>query len=465
MDRRLLWTIGVVLLGGMLGVLNSTMAAVATHTLAAAFDTSLSTIGWTSTGYLLAVTATIPFTTWAVDRYGGKRLWVAGLIIFLAGSLAAGLAWDVGSLIVFRVVQGAGAGLLDPLVLILLARAAGPRRAGRVMGLMGLVLSLGPVLGPIAGGAILGAMTWRAMFLISLGVGVVALVLALRAIPADSPGEQGPSRLDVLGLALLGPGFAAVVLGFSQTAEQGAIGAWQALVPLVAGVVLLIGYAVHALRGRRTPLIDLRLFRSRSFSASVTIMGLGGMGLFSGLFALPLYYQQAHGHGVLAAGLLMAPLGLGGAIAMPLAGRISDRIGGRGLAAAGAVVAVVSVFALTQVGPDTPEVWPALAAFTFGLGSGSFSAPTMGSLYRTLPEPMVAQGSSVLYMLNQLGAAIGVALVTLVVNAAASAMSGLRGVFWVGVVSNLIVLALIPLLPGKARPAAVVPEEELVRNT
>ncbi|MFC5831589.1 DHA2 family efflux MFS transporter permease subunit [Nonomuraea insulae] len=465
MDRRLLWTIGVVLLGGMLGILNSTMAAVATDTLAAVFDTSLSTVGWTSTGYLLAVTATIPFTTWAVDRYGGKRLWVAGLIIFLAGSLAAGLAWDVGSLITSRIVQGLGAGLLDPLVLILLARAAGPRRAGRVMGLMGLVLSLGPVLGPIAGGAILGAMTWRAMFLISLGVGVVALVLALRAIPADSPGEQSPSRLDVLGLALLGPGFAAVVLGFSQTAEQGAIGAWQALVPLAAGVVLLIGYAVHALRGRRTPLIDLRLFRSRSFSASVAIMGLGGMGLFSGLFALPLYYQQAHGHGVLAAGLLMAPLGLGGAIAMPLAGRISDRIGGRGLAAAGAVVAIASVFALTQVGPGTPEVWPALAALTFGLGSGSFSAPTMGSLYRTLPEPMVAQGSSVLYMLNQLGAAIGVALVTLVVHGEASAMSGLRGVFWVGVVSNLIVLALIPLLPGRAGPAAVVPEEELVRNT
>ncbi|MGW3345120.1 DHA2 family efflux MFS transporter permease subunit [Nonomuraea rubra] len=461
LDGRLLWLIAVILLGGLLGILNSTMAAVATGTLAAAFDTSLSTIGWASTGFLLAVTATIPFTTWAVDRYGGKRLWVAGLVLFLAGSLAAGLAWDVGSLIVFRVVQGIGAGLLDPLVLILLARAAGPHRAGRVMGLMGVVLSLGPVLGPIAGGAILGALTWRAMFLISVAVGVVALVLALRVIPADEPAAARVPRLDVVGLALLGPGFAAVVLALSQTAEQGSFGAWQALAPLGLGIVLLIGYGAHAIhagraasrepgRGGTPPLIDLRLFGSRSFTASVAIMGLGGMGLFAGLFALPLYYQQAHGHDVLAAGLLMAPLGLGGSIAMPLAGRLSDRLGARGLAAGGAVVAVASVLALTRIGPDTPEVWPALAAFTFGLGSGCFSAPTMGSLYRTLPGPMVAQGSSALYMLNQLGAALGVALVTLVVQTADSTIAGLRGVFWLAVVSNLVVLSLIPLLPGKA---------------
>ncbi|GAA3683167.1 MDR family MFS transporter [Nonomuraea antimicrobica] len=459
MDRRLVGTIVVVLLGGLLGILNSTMAAVATDTLAELFDTSLSTIGWTATGFLLAVTATIPFTTWAVDRYGGKRLWVAGLVLFLAGSLAAGLAWDVGSLIAFRVVQGLGAGLLDPLVLILLARAAGPRRAGRVMGLMGVVLSLGPVLGPIAGGAILGAMSWRAMFLISVAVGVVALVLALRVIPADEPVEERPSRLDVVGLALLGPGFAAVVLALSQTGEQGTFGAWQVVLPLALGVALLVGYAVHA--RTPSPLIDLRLFRNRGFSASVTIMGLGGMGLFAGLFALPLYYQQAHGHGVLAAGLLMAPLGLGGAIAMPLAGRLSDRLGARGLAAAGAVVAVASVFALTRIGPGTPEVWPALAALTFGLGSGCFSAPTMGSLYRTLPGPMVAQGSSVLYMLNQLGAALGVALVALVVQTSADAMSGLRGVFWLSVGSNLLVLALVPLLPGRTRaPEPPVREQE-----
>ncbi|MFI6521731.1 DHA2 family efflux MFS transporter permease subunit [Spirillospora sp. NPDC050679] len=460
--------IAVVLLGGLLGILNSTMAAVATGTLAAEFRTSLGTVGWASTGFLLAVTVTIPFTTWAVDRFGGRRLWLLGLVVFTAGALAAGLAWDAGSLIAFRTLQGVGAGLLDPLVLILLARAAGPARAGRVMGLMGVVLSLGPVLGPVAGGAVLDALSWRWMFLLSVPAGLLALLLALRVLPDDA-GEAGArTRLDVLGLTLLAPGFAAVVLALSQAGGHAAFTVWQVLLPLATGAALLAGYTAHALRTRRTaPLIDVRLFAGRGFTASVTIMGLGGLANFAALFALPLYYQQAGGHGVLAAGLLMAPLGLGGAIAMPVAGRLSDRIGARGLAAAGAVLALLSALAFTRFGAGTAEAWPVLAALVLGLGMGCFSAPTMGSLYRTLPGPMVAQGSSVLYMLNQLGAALGVALVALILQWSGDTVAGFRGVFGFAAAMLAVVLAAVPLLPGRsaAPPAPAVPAvpEEAVR--
>ncbi|MGW0484115.1 DHA2 family efflux MFS transporter permease subunit [Nonomuraea sp. NPDC003214] len=464
LDRPLLALIGVVLLGGLLGILSSTMAAVATNTLASALDASLATVGWASTGFLLAVTATIPFTTWAVDRYGGRRLWLAGLAVFVAGSLAAGLAWNAGSLIAFRTLQGVGAGILDPLVLILLARAAGPARAGRVMGLMGVVLSLGPVLGPIAGGAVLGGLSWRWMFLLSVPLGLIAYLLAARVLPADPPPGRRPAvRLDVLGLALLAPGFAALVLALSQTAEHAAFTVWQALLPLAAGIVLITCYVLRALRSRRTPpLIDVRLFTSRGFTAGVTIMGLGGLANFATLFALPLYHQQAHGHGVLAAGLLMAPAGLGGAIAMPLAGRLSDRIGARSLAAAGALVAGLSALSFTRIDAATGQAWPVLAALTIGLGMGCFSAPTMGSLYRTLPGPLVAQGSSVLYMLNQLGAALGIALVTLVLQTSGDVITGFHSLFWL--VSALIaaVLAATLLLPGHdpaptAHPEPVTP--------
>ncbi|MER7133104.1 MFS transporter, partial [Streptosporangium saharense] len=230
LDPRLLAMIAVILLGGLLGILNSTMAAVATGTLATAFDISLSTVGWASTGFLLAVTATIPFTTWAVDRFGGKRLWLAGLAVFIVGSSAAGLAWNAGSLIAFRALQGVGAGILDPLVLILLARAAGPRHAGRVMGLMGVVLSLGPVLGPVAGGAVLSALNWHWMFLLSVPLGLLAYLLARRVVPDETPAEQVRTPMDVLGLALLAPGFAALVLALSQSAEQGG----QVALPLLA---------------------------------------------------------------------------------------------------------------------------------------------------------------------------------------------------------------------------------------
>ncbi|GGV60313.1 MFS transporter [Streptomyces griseoloalbus] len=476
LEPALVRLIAVVLLGGMLGILNSTMVSVALDPLSEEFDASLGAIGWASTGFLLAVTALIPFTSWAVDRFGSKRMWLGGLTLFLAGSLACAFAWNVGSLIAFRVVQGLGAGILDPLVLVLLARAAGPARAGRVMGLMGVVLSLGPVLGPIAGGAVLEGLSWRWMFWLSVPIGVIASLLAVKIVPADPPrGSEPPyNRLDVIGLALLGPGFAVLVLALTQGAERGAFADRLVLAPLVLGAAMSAAYAVHARRVRSTPpLIDLRLFKSGGFTASVSVMTLNGLATFAGLFALPLYYQQAHGHGTLAAGLLVAPIGLGAALAMPLAGSLSDRIGSRSLVQGGAVAAVLGGLWLTQVSATTSEVWSSVAALIMGAGMGFVGAPTMGSLYRTLPPPLVPQGSSVLYMLNQLGAAVGIALVTVIMKTLGeqNVLDGIHGVYWFTIGTLVVLLIATVFLPGRAEgrgatatdsgeePAAAVPEQ------
>ncbi|MEU6035862.1 DHA2 family efflux MFS transporter permease subunit [Actinomadura sp. NPDC047616] len=464
MDPALLRLVAVVLLGGMMGLLDGTVVAVGVETLATAFDASLSTTGWVATGYLLAVTVSVALTAWSVDRFGDRRMWLFALVLFLAGSVASGLAWNIGSLIVFRVVQGLAAGMLDPLMLALLARAAGPARAGRVMGLMGVVLSLGPALGPIVGGTLIQALDWRWMFLINVPIGVVAFLGALRLVPADAPREQRPAvRLDVLGLALVGPGFAAVVLALSQTAEQATFAVWPVLVPLAAGAVLLAGYGVHALRARRTPpLIDLRLFLHPSFAASVAVMTSMGVVMFSMLFVLPLYYQRMHGHGVLMAGVLVASYGLGATLSMPVAGRVSDRVGARRLALGGAAIALVSILALTQMGARTPEAWTASAVLALGLGAGAVGAPTMGSLYRTLPAASVSQGTSALYMLNQVGGSLGVAVSALILETADEPMAGFHGAYrWVtGAV--VVMLALSVLLPGppRARVSAQTSEPE-----
>jgi EmrB/QacA subfamily drug resistance transporter len=449
LDPALRKLIGVILLGGALGILNSTMVAVGIDRLAGEFDASLSTIGWVSTGFLLAVTVTIPVTGWAGNSFGGKRMWLAGLGVFLLGSLGCGLAWDTGSLITFRVLQGVGAGILDPLVLTLLARAAGPRRAGRVMGLMAAVLSLGPVLGPVVGGVVLAGMGWRWMFLMSVPIGMLALVLARRVMPEDLPAEGARARLDVLGVALLGPGFASLLLVLSQAADRAEFLAWPVLVPLAVSAALLAGYAVHALR-RDQPLVDLRLFARGGFAASVTVMALTGLAMFAGLVVLPLYFQQTHGHGALAAGLLVAPLGVGAAVAAPLAGRVSDRIGSRNLALSGGFVAALAAFAFTRIEPGTSEVWVVLAALAIGVGLGFVGPPAMGSLYRTLPGPLVPQGSSVLYMLNQLGGSIGIAVVAFTMDTATDMLAGFHGVYRFLTGAILVLLAASALLPGKA---------------
>lgn len=464
LDPALRRMIGVILIGGIMGILDGSMTAVAVDTLSTRFDASLSTTGWVSTGYLLALTVTIPVTAWAVERIGGRRLWLSGLVLFMVGSIASGLAWNIGSLILFRVVQGVGAGILDPLMLTLLARAAGPALVGRVMGVMGIVGSTGPVLGPIVGGVILQGLDWRWMFFVNVPIVIVAFVLARRNLPAEPPeGRAAVGRLDVLGVALIGPGVAAGVLALSEVAQRGSFTTWQVLLPLAAAVVLLAGYAAHALPARRTPpLIDLRLFTRRSFTASVVAAAVLGLATFASIFVIPLYYQQVRGYDVFESGLRLAPFGVGSALVMPLAGRLSDRWGSRNLALTGAAIALLSSLAFSRFDAQTGQLWPLLAAFTLGIGTGSAGAPVIGSVYRTLPPQLVPQGSSVLYMLNQLGASIGIAVVALVMqNAGADdPRSGFHNAYLAVVVALLVMIVASLFIPGRATAPPEQPSEE-----
>ncbi|WP_181721935.1 DHA2 family efflux MFS transporter permease subunit [Nocardia gipuzkoensis] len=457
LDPALRRMIGVILLGGIMGILDGSMAAVAVDTLAARFESSLATVGWVSTGYLLALTLTIPVGAWAVDRFGGRKLWLTGLVVFLVGSIGSGLAWSIDSLIVFRVIQGIGAGILDPLMLTLLARAAGPNRMGRVMGVMGIVGSTGPILGPIVGGLILSSFDWRWMFLINVPIAISSFVLSLRILPVDPP-QATRTRLDVIGVALIGPGVAVGVLALSEVGRRGVFTTWHVLLPLAVAIVLLAAYTAHALRKRATPpLIDVRLFTRLNFSASVVAAALLGLLSFAGIFAIPLYYQQVRGFDAWEAGLLLAPFGLGSAIAMPLAGRLSDQLGSRRLALTGAVVALLSALWFTQFDAHTNLWWTALAAFTFGIGTGSGGAPTIGSVYRTLPPELVPQGSSVLYMLNQLGASIGIAMVALIIETTVGAQLGFQHASWWIAGAAVILIVASSFIPGKPAP---VPAEE-----
>lgn len=446
----------VILLGGIMGILDGSMVMVAADTLAERFGASLATIGWASTGYLIALTVTVPVTAWAADRFGGRRLWLFGLVLFLAGSVAAGLAWNIGVLIAFRVVQGVAAGILDPLMLTLLVRTAGPERSGRVVGLMGAVGSAGPVVGPIAGGLIVSTLDWHWMFFVNAPIVIVAFVLAVRILPADPPAPEQPrTRLDVIGVALIGPAVAALVLALSQAAEAGRFGAPQVLAPLTIGVVLLGVYIVHALRPRRTPpLIDPRVFARRGFGAGVTVMTLSGIVTWGTLFALPLFYQRVHGADAFDAGLMLAPLGVGAVIAMPLAGRLSDRLGSRNLALGGTILGLVSSLAFTLAG--TGSLLPVAAAFATGLGMGCAGAATMGAVFKLLPPELVAQGSSLLYMLNQLGASLGITVVALIVQSAADPAGGFHNAAGTLAIAATVMLAATLFIP--TRMTAPVPE-------
>src|SRR5579884_3304642 len=240
LDRRLMAVASVVILGAIMTILDTTIVNVAIDTLSREFHSKLATIQWVSTGYMLALATVIPLTGWAADRFGTKRLWIISVTLFMLGSALSGLAWSAGSLIVFRVLQGLGGGMVMPAGMSILAQAAGPTRIGRVMSVVGAPMLLGPILGPVLGGLILQGLSWRWIFYVNVPIGAVALTLAWRLLPASE--RQSAERLDYVGVLLLSPGLAGIVFGLSEIATHGGIGYAGAWGPIAAGAALVTAF-------------------------------------------------------------------------------------------------------------------------------------------------------------------------------------------------------------------------------
>jgi EmrB/QacA subfamily drug resistance transporter len=458
LDPALLKLAGIVLVGAVAVQLDATIVNVAIDTLGRDLHASLSTIQWVSTGYLLALAMVIPLTGWAVDRFGSKRMWMISLALFLGGSVLCASAWSAGSLVAFRVVQGIGGGLLLPLLQTILAQAAGPQRLGRLIAAIAVPALVAPIVGPVIGGLILDSLSWRWIFLVNVPVCAIALLLAWRYMPDPRAGGDHP--LDWLGLALLSPGLAAIVYGFSEAGTRGGFGGGRVIAPLTIGAVLVAAFAVHSLRTRIQPLIDLRLFRQRSFTASASLMFLAGLSIFGAMLLLPLYYQQARGQSALDAGLLLAPQGVGLMVALPIVGRLTDRIGPRPIVLAGMALATLGTIPYTQVGPDTSELALGAALVIRGAGLGALFVPATTAAYHGLRNEAIPRATSAVRIFQQVGGSFGTALLAVILQhqAAGQAAAGPAGLatafgytFWWAV--GFTALAFIPalLLPA-ARP-------------
>jgi EmrB/QacA subfamily drug resistance transporter len=409
LDRGLLLVASVVVLGAIMSILDTTVVNVAITTLARDFDTPLSTIQWVATGYTLALATVIPLTGWAADRFGTKRLYLTSIGLFVAGSVFSGLAWSAGSLIAFRVLQGLGGGMLMPAGMTILTQAAGPQRVGRVMAIIGVPMMIGPILGPVLGGYLVDDFSWRWIFYINVPIGAAALFMSVRVLPRDIP--DAAQRLDWLGLVLLSPGLAALIYGLAKTSSAGGFGSSQVLVPALIGVVMLALFVRHALR---TPnaLIDLRLFRNKTFSAASATLILMIVAVFGGMLLLPLYLQVVRGETALQTGLLLIPQGLGAMLAMPIAGRLTDMTGVGRIVPVGLVIVGVSFLGLTQLEADTSYWLLGADLFIMGAGMGATMMPTFSGAMQTLRRAAISRASTTLNINQQVGASIGTAVLS-----------------------------------------------------
>jgi EmrB/QacA subfamily drug resistance transporter len=438
----------VVILGSIMSVLDVTIVNVALHPLAVAFDAPVATVQWVATSYTLALATVIPVAAWAMGRFGAKRTYLIAIALFVIGSGLASLAWNIETLVLCRVVQGLGGGLLMPVGMAMVIRAADRERMGAAMALLGIPVLLGPLSGPILGGWLIDAASWHWIFLVNLPIGAAALVLAARLLRRDEP--QEPRRLDVPGLLMLSPGLALLIYGLSTGGERGDFSSPAALLPAVAGLLLTAGFIGRGLTARY-PLLQLRLFRDRTFAAGLATMVLFPCGYFGSMLLTPMYYQTVRGLSATDSGLLGAPLAFAVGISMQIATRRIDKVSPRLMVVSGIVVAAVGLSLFTaQLGQDT-SYWPLCTALlVMGTGVGMVMMPVNTTATRGLAPDDVPSGSTMVNIVSQVGASIGTALMSVVLasNSVDSGTAQRAGAFqhtyWWAVA--LLALAVVPAL-------------------
>jgi EmrB/QacA subfamily drug resistance transporter len=452
LDRETLIVAGVVMLGAVMSILDTTVVNVAIDHLAVAFHSSLTTIQWVITGYTLALATVIPVSGWAADRFGTKRIYMTSLVLFTLGSVLSGLAWSAGSLIFFRILQGFGGGMIMPAVMTILTRKAGPHRMGRVMGVLGVPMLIAPILGPILGGWLVDNASWRWIFFINLPIGIVAFILALIVLEPDQP--QPAHRFDWLGMLLLSPGLAAFIFGLAESSSYG-FGSVRSWGPTLAGVVLIAAWFVHSWRSPN-PLIDLRTFaHSRAGAAAGTFL-LFAISVFGTMLLVPLYYQSVRGASALQAGLLLAPGGFGAMLMMPVSGRLTDRYGPTWLPATGLPFVAIGLIPFAFVGAHTSYVLLCAGNFVQGLGMGLAMMPNMTAAMQAVPPAAIARTSTAMNIIRQAGASIGTAVLSVILaSAITSNLSGILGSRATGSGSGGI--ATLQHLPARAHAAIAGP--------
>jgi EmrB/QacA subfamily drug resistance transporter len=417
-DGAVLKIAGVVVLGAIMSILDITVVNVALPTFQTEFGTPeapllYSTVTWTVIAYTLALAMVIPLTGWAADRFGTKRLYMTALLLFTLGSVLCATASSIGMLIGFRFLQGLGGGMLMPLGMTIMTRAAGPARMGRLMAILGVPMLLGPIFGPILGGYLIDNYSWHWIFLINVPIGIIAITYAFFVLASDRPTPS--ESFDWVGAALMSPGLAMFLYGVSSIPGEGTFFSFKVIFWGTLGLLMIASFVFWSFRTTH-PLLDLRLFRNRNLSVSVITMALFAAAFFGGLLLVPTYFQQVRGETPLQAGWLMAVQGLGAMVTMPIAGALTDKLPVGRIVPFGLVAIIGGMFALTQITATTPYTYILPVLFIMGMGMGATMMPLMTSALKTLKSHDVARGSTLLNISQQVASSIGVAIMSVVLT-------------------------------------------------
>ncbi|MHA7985924.1 DHA2 family efflux MFS transporter permease subunit [Rathayibacter sp. CAU 1779] len=395
------------LAGPLLSMLDSSIVNVAIAPIAAQLHSGLATVQRVSSGYLLSLGTGLALTSTLARRFGTLRVYSIGVIAFTLTSLLCALAPTIEMLIAARVLQGLSGATLVPLAMGMLMGSSGMSR--RISPLAGMLLFLGPALGPSLGGLLIGAFGWRSIFLINVPIGILA-VLAMRVVPKElAPPASPDERFDVLGTLLLAPGLFGVLFGLDRGASAGWSGA-DVWLPVILGAALLAAYGLH-LRRTDHPALDLRILKDRDAALSFALCAAASVAARSIVFLLPVFLQAVQGHSAVATGLALLPQGILTGLGTVLGQRAAERFGVRMVVLSGFVVLVVASLGLLAVNATTPLWVTSLVLAARSAAIGLVVTPLLTLVNLRLPQNEQADANTAFNVVQRIAGSLGIGLI------------------------------------------------------
>ncbi|MGO3604265.1 MAG: MDR family MFS transporter [Enterococcus malodoratus] len=446
LPKEVLSAAWAIALGAIAPMLDSTMVNIAIDQLTKNFHTTLSIIQWAITGYVLALAIAVPIAGWLMNRFDGKKIFIGAVILFGVTSVLAGISWNVTSFIVFRLLQGFTAGIITPLMSTLLVKTAGPENIGRVMAIVSTPMIFGPILGPVLGGFIIQAASWRWIFFINVFIILIAAPLMMRTLPNFEPFNR-KSKLDIFGILDLSAMSAALIYGITKAADHATFKNSESLIWTGLGLLFLIVYIVYDYRKQHVTVLPLTIFSHRSFKASSVGLFFANIAIMGPMLILPLFFQNFRHFSAMEAAIALIPQGLGMLVTRPLIGKLIDKLGAKYVVIVSLIISLVGTIPLVFVTDKTSMVWIALILFIRGTSFGGINLPLTSDAYTGLADEELPDAGVGINIIENLGSSFGSAIIATVV---ATVLQGVQptithelSAYHAGFLFSVIALALI----------------------
>jgi len=450
-DMRVIW---LLLVAAFVAILNETTMGIAIPHLNVDLGIPPELGQWLTSAFMLTMAIVIPTTGFLLQRFTTRQIFIAAMSAFTLGTLVCLLAPGFAVLLVGRVIQAGGTGIMMPLLMTTMMNVVPPQSRGRMMGRVGLVISLAPAIGPTLAGAVLDAFNWRVLFAIVLPIAIVALAMGAKWM--TNLGETKNAPIDILSIVLSAFGFGGLVYGLSQFGGQGGSGEVIGIVSLVVAIVALTLFVWRQIVLQRVDdaLLDLRVFRSRNYTIAVIVMAILALSMFGTLVLLPQYLQNVAGLDALQSGLILLPGSVLMGLLGPIMGRIYDARGTRTLLVPGTIMVSAALFFYSTVGEHTAWWLLVIAQTVMSVGLAMSFTPLFSASLGSLRRHLYSHGSAALNTIQQVGGAAGVALLTVVyssflhmgenegLDAAAAGAPGARMAFLIAAIISLGAVAL-----------------------